>query len=229
MTNRVSRVAVTGAGPTGIHASDLLICMPGRSYFVDLFDASPAPTSLIRFGSSHRSARSLIDVPRLRLFGNLTIGTDVTVGELTHYYDTIVVASDSDAGAGDTAGSVVVIGTSPGAAEVYDALSASAADAGLSGAGLADAAIALSRTPVVASPQVTDQPGAIVALLESRSLPFTTWEGWHRPAWAKNSAAKPQGLRSADSSAPEPSEPGVVTVAQWTTLLSAANAVPATP
>ena len=219
MTNRVSRVAVIGAGPTGIHASDLLICMPGRSYFVDLFDASPAPTSLIRFGSSHRSARSLIDVPRLRLFGNLTIGTDVTVGELTHYYDTIVVASNSDAGAGDTAGSVVVIGTSPGAAEVYDALSASASDA----------AIAVSRTPVVASPQVADQPGAIVALLESRSLPFTTWEGWHRPAWAKNSAAKPQGLRSADSSAPEPSEPGVVTVAQWTTLLSAANAVPATP
>ncbi|MCQ4621571.1 hypothetical protein KBX19_10145 [Corynebacterium sp. CCUG 71335] len=209
MTNRVSRVAVIGAGPTGIHASDLLICMPGRSYFVDLFDASPAPTSLIRFGSSHRSARSLIDVPRLRLFGNLTIGTDVTVGELTHYYDTIVVASDSDAGAGDTAGSVVVIGTSPGAAEVYDALSASAADA----------AIALSRTPVVASPQVADQPGAIVALLESRSLPFTTWEGWHRPAWADVSAVSASG----------PSAPGVVTVAQWTTLLSAANAVPATP
>lgn len=219
MTSRVSRVAVIGAGPTGIHASDLLICMPGRSYFVDLFDASPAPTSLIRFGSSHRSARSLIDVPRLRLFGNLTIGTDVTVGELTHYYDTIVVASDSDAGAGDTAGSVVVIGTSPGAAEVYDALSASAADAGLSGAGLADAAIALSRTPVVASPQVADQPGAIVALLESRSLPFTTWEGWHRPAWADVSAVSASG----------PSAPGVVTVAQWTTLLSAANAVPATP
>ncbi|MCQ4628002.1 hypothetical protein KBX17_09360 [Corynebacterium sp. CCUG 65737] len=209
MTNRVSRVAVIGAGPTGIHASDLLICMPGRSYFVDLFDASPAPTSLIRFGSSHRSARSLIDVPRLRLFGNLTIGTDVTVGELTHYYDTIVVASDSDAGAGDTAGSVVVIGTSPGAAEVYDALSASAADA----------AIAVSRTPVVASPQVADQPGAIVALLESRSLPFTTWEGWHRPAWADVSAVSASG----------PSAPGVVTVAQWTTLLSAANAVPATP
>lgn len=219
MTNRVSRVAVIGAGPTGIHASDLLICMPGRSYFVDLFDASPAPTSLIRFGSSHRSARSLIDVPRLRLFGNLTIGTDVTVGELTHYYDTIVAASDSDAGASDTAGSVVVIGTSPGAAEVYDALSASAADAVLSGAGLDDAAIALSRTPVVASPQVTDQPGAIVALLESRSLPFTTWEGWHRPAWADVSAVSASG----------PSAPGVVTVAQWTTLLSAANAVPATP
>ena len=209
MTNRVSRVAVIGAGPTGIHASDLLICMPGRSYFVDLFDASPAPTSLIRFGSSHRSARSLIDVPRLRLFGNLTIGTDVTVGELTHYYDTIVVASNSDAGAGDTAGSVVVIGTSPGAAEVYGALSASAADA----------AIAVSRTPVVASPQVADQPGAIVALLESRSLPFTTWEGWHRPAWADVSAVSASG----------PSAPGVVTVAQWTTLLSAANAVPATP
>jgi len=209
MTNRVSRVAVIGAGPTGIHASDLLICMPGRSYFVDLFDASPAPTSLIRFGSSHRSARSLIDVPRLRLFGNLTIGTDVTVGELTHYYDTIVAASDSDAGASDTAGSVVVIGTSPGAAEVYGALSASAADA----------AIAVSRTPVVASPQVADQPGAIVALLESRSLPFTTWEGWHRPAWADVSAVSASG----------PSAPGVVTVAQWTTLLSAANAVPATP
>ena len=86
-------------------------------------------------------------------------------------------------------------------------------------AGLDDAGIAVSRAPVVASPQVADQPGAIVALLESRGLPFTTWEGWHRPAWADVSA----------QSAANPSTPGVVTVAQWTTLLSAANAVPATP
>lgn len=218
-----TRVAVIGAGPAGVHASDLLICMLGRTYFVDLFDASPAPTSLIPFGSAHRGARSLIDVPRLRLFGNVTAGRDVTVGELTHYYAAVVVAAGE---------SLTVIGNSTEASAVYDALAA------------ASAGVPVSRTPVVVSPEVADQPGAIVALLESRNLPFTTWQGWYRPAWAgtpatsttpaakaqgvcsaDSPAAKAQGVRSADSSVAQ----GVVTVAEWSALLSSAIAIPATP
>lgn len=212
MTHRATRVAVIGAGPAGVHASDLLICMPGRTYFVDLFDASPAPTSLIPFGAAHRGARSPIDIPRLRLFGNVAVGSDLTVGELTFYYDTVVVASDE---------SLVVIGNSAEASAVYGALASTAGD------------IPVSRTPVVVTPEVADQPGAIVALLESRGIPFTTWQGWHRPAWAgdANPASIPcnrtnYAAQTADFGAVTGA---VVTAAQWTHLLSVARAVPDTP
>ena len=156
----------------------------------------PAPTCLIRFGSTHRApAEGTTLVPRLRLFGNVQVGsadTAVTVGELTHYYDTVVVATDT--------ASLVIVGNSPEATATHEFL-------------LAHSSLPLSRTPVVTLPAAADTPGAIVALLESRSIPFTTWTGWHRPAWASRSFA-------ADT---------VVTVARWRTLVACGRAVPAVP
>ena len=118
------RVAVIGHGATAIETSDLLICM--GDYFVDLFSKAPAPTCLIRFGSTHRastgsggSGRDL--VPRLRLFGNIRIGAGedaVSIGELIHYYDTVIVADDAAA-----AGSgLVIVGNSPLASATYEFL-----------------------------------------------------------------------------------------------------------
>ncbi|WP_087117387.1 hypothetical protein [Corynebacterium urinipleomorphum] len=232
--HRAHRVAVVGAGAAGIHASDALICMPGtsHSYFVDLFDAAPAPTGVIRFAAEHREAPgSFVDafsaspaafVPRLRLFGNVRVGTDVTIGELTHYYDTVVVAG--------TDGSLTVVGTSAEAGEVYETLSATPS-------------LAVGRTPVVTEPSAADQPGAIVALLESRAIPFTTWRGWHRPAWADRStvrstarsAAATQNPRNyaAHSSAEVPGEAwedgGIVSVDKWNAIVAGGLAVPAVP
>lgn len=188
------RVAVIGHGPAATSTSDLLICM--GDYFVDLFSPAPAPTCLIRFGSTHRApAEGTTLVPRLRLFGNVQVGpadTAVTVGELTHYYDTVVVAADT--------ASLVIVGNSPEATATYEFLRA-------------HSSLPLSRTPVVTLPAAADTPGAIVALLESRPIPFTTWTGWHRPAWASHAFA-------ADT---------VVTVAQWRTLIACGRAVPAVP
>lgn len=205
---RAHRVAVVGAGAAGIHASDTLICMPetcGLSFFVDLFDAAPAPTGLIRFAAEHRESPSYpvsgaeitatpaTSVPRLRLFGNVRIGTDITVGDLTHYYDTVIVARADD--------SLTVVGTSAEATTVYEHLRASASPT-----------VTVSRTPVVTEPSPADQPGAIVALLESRAIPFTTWRGWHRPAWVNSEA-----------------DGAVVSVEKWNAILAGGLAVPAVP
>lgn len=222
--HRAHRVAVVGAGAAGIHASDALICMPAaaHSYFVDLFDAAPAPTGLIRFAAEHREAPgSFVDafstspaafVPRLRLFGNVRVGTDVTIGELTHYYDTVVVA--------DPDGSLTVVGTSAEAGEVYGILCGSPS-------------LAVSRTPVVTEPSAADQPGAIVALLESRAIPFTTWRGWHRPAWADRGAvgdaATPQNPRNYAAHSSAEAMGGIVSVDKWNAIVAGGLAVPAVP
>ncbi|MCZ9294818.1 hypothetical protein [Corynebacterium meitnerae] len=190
MTHAAHRVAVIGHGPAAIETADLLICM--GDYFVDLFSQSPAPTCLIRFGSTERTTNDRNTVPRLRLFGNLRIGTGddtVSLGDLTHYYDTVIIANETT----DTAGELVVLGNSAKAAATYDFLRT-------------HTALPASRTTVVAAPSNADKPGAIIAFLESRKLPFTTWTGWHRPA-----------------------DRSRVTAAEWSCLLTMAHAVPATP
>lgn len=217
---RAHRVAIVGAGATGIHASDALICMPEtpRSYFVDLFDASPAPTGLIRFAAQHREAPDALSaeafsaapaafVPRLRLFGNVRAGTDITIGELTHYYDTVVAAGTD---------SLTVVGTTPETTAVHDHLRSSGT-------------VAVSRTPVVTEPAAADQPGAIVAFLESRGIPFTTWRGWHRPAWANSTApAEPENRRNSVAHSSMPVQ-AAVTVEQWNALVASGLAIPVMP
>ncbi|WKK60455.1 hypothetical protein QYQ98_05065 [Corynebacterium sp. P3-F1] len=217
---RAHRVAVVGAGAAGIHASDTLICMPetsGRSYFVDLFDAAPAPTGLIRFAAEHREAPSPVIstgfdtgfetppaalVPRLRLFGNVRIGTDITVGDLTHYYDTVIVASGAPlTGNSLTHDSLTIVGTSAEASAIYEHFRAASSPA-----------VTVSRTPVVTEPSPEDQPGAIVVFLKSRAIPFTTWRGWHRPAWVNRETAG-----------------AVVSVDKWNAILAGGLAIPAVP
>lgn len=246
------RAAVIGHGPAAIETSDLLICM--GDYFVDLFSPTPAPTCLIRFGSTYRAGGAASGgatagavsgavrdnlVPRLRLFGNVQVGSSagtVSVGDLTHYYDTVIVASDSTS-APDPApfagGGLVVVGNSREASATHQFLRA-------------HTALPISRTPVVTDPAAAaaaDRPGAIVTLLESRSIPFTTWTGWHRPAWAgaaadlgADSGSNPgtdSGVNRGSETGADPETGGsarsVVTARQWFSLVAVARAVPDTP
>lgn len=96
------RVAVIGAGPAGIYASDLLIRNEEHEIFVDLFEQMPAPFGLIRYGVAPdhprikgivKSLHNVLDKPRLRLLGNITVGRDITVEELREYYDAIVFST----------------------------------------------------------------------------------------------------------------------------------------
>lgn len=96
------RVAVIGAGPAGIYASDLLIRNEDLDISVDLFEQMPAPFGLIRYGVAPdhprikgivKSLHNVLDKPHLRLLGNIEVGKDITIDELRDYYDAIVIST----------------------------------------------------------------------------------------------------------------------------------------
>ncbi|MGP6175585.1 FAD-dependent oxidoreductase [Corynebacterium sp. A21] len=100
-TSRPLRVAVIGAGPAGIYASDLLI-KSDLDIHVDLFEQMPAPFGLIRYGVAPdhprikgivKSLHNVLDKPQLRLLGNIEVGKDITVEELRQYYDAVVFST----------------------------------------------------------------------------------------------------------------------------------------
>ena len=94
-------VAVVGAGPSGFYAVDALLKAPGLSVRVDLFDRLPTPYGLVRGGVSpdHQKIKAVTAVyektaldPRVRFFGNVKLGRDLTVEELRARYDKILYA-----------------------------------------------------------------------------------------------------------------------------------------
>lgn len=93
------KIAVIGAGPAGIYASDLLV---RGGAIVDLFERMPAPFGLIRYGVAPdhprikgiiASLHKVLDKPEIRLIGNVTVGRDITVAELAELYDAIVFST----------------------------------------------------------------------------------------------------------------------------------------
>lgn len=91
------RVAVVGAGPAGIYAAEALAT--DHNVEVDVFDTLPVPCGLVRYGVApdHFSIRSVrdklvetLDHPKVRFFGNVTIGTDISAEELTSIYDAVI-------------------------------------------------------------------------------------------------------------------------------------------
>lgn len=96
------RVAVVGAGPAGIYASDLLVRNEEHEIHVDLFEQMPAPFGLIRYGVAPdhprikgivKSLHNVLDKPNIRLLANITIGRDITIEEMRDYYDAIIISS----------------------------------------------------------------------------------------------------------------------------------------
>ena len=96
------RVAVVGAGPAGIYASDLLINNKELDIHVDLFEQMPAPFGLIRYGVAPdhprikgivKSLHNVLDKDKLRLIANVTVGRDVTIDDLRDYYDAVVLST----------------------------------------------------------------------------------------------------------------------------------------
>lgn len=100
-SSRPLRVAVIGAGPAGIYASDLLI-KSGIEVEVDLFERMPAPFGLIRYGVAPdhprikgivNSLHAVMEKPQLRFLGNIDIGATVSVDELRQFYHAIVFST----------------------------------------------------------------------------------------------------------------------------------------
>ncbi|MEO6880110.1 MAG: FAD-dependent oxidoreductase [Mycobacteriaceae bacterium] len=97
-----ARVAVVGAGPSGIYAVQALTDHPEVVGAVDVYDALPAPFGLVRYGVApdHERIKTIVDTlrqvlerPGVRFLGNVRLGVDVSVDELAAHYDAVVVAT----------------------------------------------------------------------------------------------------------------------------------------
>lgn len=98
------RVAVIGSGPSGFYAAEALL-ESGLDVEVDLLERLPVPYGLVRFGVApdHPKLKSVTTTfaqiaahPRLRFFGNVEMGRDVSVVELGHLYHAVIVATGAD-------------------------------------------------------------------------------------------------------------------------------------
>lgn len=101
LMSRPLRVAIVGAGPAGIYASDLLM-KSETPCTIDLYERMPAPFGLIRYGVAPdhprikgivNSLHKVLDKPDLRLLGNVDVGSEVTVDELREFYDAIIFST----------------------------------------------------------------------------------------------------------------------------------------
>ena len=91
------RIAVIGAGPSGLYAADAL---SSAGVDVDVLDRLPVPFGLVRYGVApdHHSIRSVRDTlqkvlekPGVRFLGGVEVGRDVSVPELVAAYDGVVL------------------------------------------------------------------------------------------------------------------------------------------
>lgn len=98
------KVAVIGAGPAGIYASDIL-SKSDLDVSIDLFERLPAPYGLVRYGVAPDHPRikqiivalyRILQRGDIRLFGNVEIGRDVTLEELEERYDAVIIATGAD-------------------------------------------------------------------------------------------------------------------------------------
>ncbi len=100
MNGTRARVAVIGAGPAGFYAAEALL-KSGEPVAIDILNRFPAPYGLVRDGVApdHQAIKSVARVyskllarDEVRYFGNVTLGTDVSVDHLRARYDQIVYA-----------------------------------------------------------------------------------------------------------------------------------------
>lgn len=93
-------IAVVGAGPSGIFAAAELLKHPGLS--VDVFDRSPTPFGLVRYGVApdHTKIKSVTTTlskvfadPRAQFLGNVDLGKDLDLDDLRAAYDSVIIAT----------------------------------------------------------------------------------------------------------------------------------------
>lgn len=98
------RVAVIGAGPAGVYASNILRqSEPNAS--IDLYESLPSPYGLIRYGVAPdhprikgivNSLHEMLSGDGIRLIGNVHIGRDLTVDDLRGLYHAVIFATGAD-------------------------------------------------------------------------------------------------------------------------------------
>jgi ferredoxin/flavodoxin---NADP+ reductase len=106
------RLAIVGAGPAGIYAADILLkSETAFDISIDLFEQLPAPYGLVRYGVAPdhprikgiiTALREVLDTGRIRLFGNVLYGRDITLDDLKQHYNAVIFSTgairDADLG-----------------------------------------------------------------------------------------------------------------------------------
>lgn len=98
------RVAVAGAGPAGFYTAEALL-HSDAGIAVDLYDRLPTPYGLVRYGVApdHPKLKQVTSVfagiaalPGFRFFGNVAVGTDVSVEVLRRHYHAVVICCGAE-------------------------------------------------------------------------------------------------------------------------------------
>jgi ferredoxin--NADP+ reductase len=97
------RLAIVGAGPAGIYAADILLKTERQfDVSIDLFEQLPAPYGLVRYGVAPdhprikgiiTALREVLDTGRIRLFGNVLFGRDITLDDLKDHYHAVIFST----------------------------------------------------------------------------------------------------------------------------------------
>ncbi len=97
------RLAIVGAGPAGIYAADILLkSETAFDISIDLFEQLPAPYGLVRYGVAPDhprikgiigALREVLDTGRIRLFGNVLFGRDITLSDLKKHYNAVIFST----------------------------------------------------------------------------------------------------------------------------------------
>jgi len=104
-SDRPLRVAVIGSGPAGFFVAQRLLTRPDLVATVDLYERLLTPFGLVRFGVApdheeiKRVTRQFDKVaakPGFRFFGNVDVGSHVTLDELRPYYDMICFTTGAE-------------------------------------------------------------------------------------------------------------------------------------
>jgi ferredoxin--NADP+ reductase len=94
------KVAVIGSGPAGVYSAGALT--QHGDVLVDVFDKLPTPFGLVRYGVApdHPKIKSIstalekvLEDPAVRFFGNVEVGTQITLEELHRHYDALIFSN----------------------------------------------------------------------------------------------------------------------------------------
>lgn len=96
------QIAIVGSGPAGYYSAEAALKQWGEDVAVDVIDTLPVPFGLIRSGVapdhqsikgvSRRYEKTALN-NNVRFVGNVTVGTDITIGELRELYDAVILAT----------------------------------------------------------------------------------------------------------------------------------------
>lgn len=98
-TTRGVSVAIVGSGPAGMYTADELLRSSRPPRRIDVFDRSPLPFGLLRYGVApdhpevrlveHKFHNEVLDDGAVRLFGRVAVGDDVSLAQLRASYDAV--------------------------------------------------------------------------------------------------------------------------------------------